>query len=211
MTHKLVYNTSTLRIYVADYKFCENSAAMDAMGITDAIATSEYQVLNRPKDKIPFFRSEYVSWGQFYIGDDELMYDARDQVKQRLEDISNVISKIRDANIAGHGEPHHEPRIVCLYDSTGRDSSVLAAGYYIIYRSGTHSGGPTAKVTELQRIYFSPKDREDEVQIMRRFSSGTRTDEDLTKFAALKAILALKNLSFRVMLDPQQKKNLFYD
>jgi hypothetical protein len=211
MTHRLVYNTSTLRIYVADHLFCHDNQKLDSLGITDAFATSEYQVVSRPRDAVPFIRSEFVSWGHFYIGDDELMYDARDLVVRRLNDLCEVILKIRDYNIASARDVNYEPRVVVIYDGTGRDSAMLAAAYFVIYRSGTHSGPPTAKVAEFQRIYFTPADKEDEVRIIREFHAGIREDKDILRFAELKDKLALKNLSFRVILDPTYKKNLFYD
>jgi hypothetical protein len=211
MTHRLVYNTNTLKIYVADHLFCHDNQKLDSLGITDAFATSEYQVVSRPKDKVPFIRSEFVSWGHFYIGDDEVLYDARDLVIRRLNDLSQVILKIRDSNIASAHDANYEPRVVVIYDGTGRDSAMLAAAYFVLYKSGTHSGPTTAKVAEFQRIYFTQADKEDEVRILREFNSGTRDDKSMARFAELKNKIALKILSFRVILDPMQQRNLFYD
>lgn len=217
MQSKLVYNTPTLNIYVGNKEAAEDESWMDSANITDAFNVSGLK-LNK--------YSEYVNWySTYFIGDDEILDKDRPKLLSVLKSICLVIEQVRESNVATIANPL-EKRNVLIFCLTGRQSSVLTAGYYILnYTKPTPKA--TDKVYELQRIYFDAKDKEDETRDIILFDSLTKQatgdsaapiNNDNKQLQSIiesmekrKEKRCLSNLSFRVMLDPQQKRNMLFE
>jgi hypothetical protein len=197
MLRKLVHQTQTLTIYVSNYESTKDESWLDSANITDAINLSD---LKNPT-------SEYVSWYKYYIDDDEIMPEYRKQTVDKLENICAIITRIQESNIATLANPL-EHRTVLLFCATGRLASVFVAGYYLINKCKMKA---SEKVYDLQRIYFSGADITEEKKDMMMYTDGEKSSDLLDRIEKRKQIMCLLNLSFRVLLDPTQKKHLLYD
>lgn len=199
---KLVYNTQLVSIYVGDIEAAEDQQWLDAANITDGFNLTDIRLK-------PEKQSEFVSWYNIFVDDDEILPEYRKQTIDKVEKICSLINKVKESNIDNLARPL-EKRTVLLFCETGKLASVFVAGYYIINHTG-FKGNLGEKVYELQRIYFTSEELAQEKQDIAGYNSGAQDTQLSSRIAKRKDKLCLLNLSYRVLLDPSQKKSLFYD